>query len=77
MGVEIEIVGNCVLIYGLLSFLGVNVMVIDLWVFVCLVFVGLVVEGEMMVDWIYYFDCGYQKMELKLYFLGVWVECIC
>lgn len=35
-------------------------MVMDLCVFVSLVLVGLVVEGEIIVNWVYYFDWGFE-----------------
>lgn len=66
MGVDIIFEGNVVIIWGVDYFVGVLVMVIDFWVLVSLVIVGLVVDGDIIVDWIYYIDCGYECIEEKL-----------
>lgn len=67
--------GNMVFVMGVDKLLGVNVMVIDLCVLVSFVIVGLCVDGEMFVDCIYYLDCGYDCMEVKLIVVGVNVCC--
>lgn len=52
-------------------------MVIDLCVFVSLVIVGCIVKGEIIVDCIYYIDCGYEWIEDKFLVFGVNIECFC
>lgn len=71
MGVYVEIESNIVICYGVKQFFGVQVMVIDLCVLVSLVLVGCIVEGIIIVDCIYYIDCGYECIEDKLQVLGV------
>lgn len=71
MGVEIVFEGNFVVFKGSLVLKGVFVMVIDLCVFVSLVIVGLIVDGEIYVNCIYYLDWGYEVIEEKLGGLGV------
>lgn len=51
---------------GVEKFFVVFVMVIDLCVFFFLVLVVFVVDGEMLIDCIYYIDCGYEDVEVKL-----------
>lgn len=51
-------------------------MVIDLCVFVSLVIVGLVVEGDILIDCIYYIDCGYECIEEKFQLFGVKICCV-
>lgn len=55
---------------------GVLVMVIDLCVLVLLILVGLMVSGEIIIDCIYYFDCGYENIEEKLFLFGVIIWCV-
>lgn len=55
---------------------GVLIMVIDLCVLVCLVLVGLVVEGDIIVDCVYYIDCGYENIEEKFGVFGVKICCL-
>lgn len=74
LGVDIQIEGNNVIVCGIECLEGVIVMVIDLCVLVLLVIVGLVVQGEMLIDCIYYFDCGYEWIEEKFVKLGVCVK---
>lgn len=76
MGVWIEVYGGYVIVYGVVKMCGVLVMVIDLCVLVSLIFVGFVVEGEIIVSCVYYFDCGYEKVVCKLCGVGVDIECI-
>lgn len=75
MGVKGEIEGNIVICFGVEKLKLVEVMVIDLCVLISLVLVGCIVEGEIIVDCIYYIDCGYEYIEEKLCGLGVIIEC--
>lgn len=50
---------------------GVEVVVFDLWVGVCLVIVGLMVEGMIIIYNVEYILCGYDYIIEKLIVLGV------
>lgn len=74
MGVKIEIDLLIVKIIGVENFLLVEVMVSDLRVGVLFIFVVLKVNGESLVNRIYYVDRGYENFEEKFKVLGVNIE---
>lgn len=76
MGVDIIVEGNMIIVNGLNKFYGIEVVVFDFWVGVCLVIVGLLVEGIMMIYNVDYILCGYDYIIEKLIVLGVLIEMI-
>jgi UDP-N-acetylglucosamine 1-carboxyvinyltransferase len=70
MGAKIEIDGNLANIKGVASLTGASVMATDLRASASLVLVGLVAEGETLIDRIYHLDRGYDGMEIKLAKVG-------
>lgn len=76
MGVSISLKMNVVIISGFIEFIGSDVMVIDLRVFLVFILVVLVVKGVSRVYRIYYLDRGYERLEDKINVLGVKVVCL-
>ena len=74
LGAKIHIDGRVALVEGVPRLSGATVMATDLRASASLVIVGLVAEGETVVDRIYHLDRGYDQMEVKLRALGADIE---
>ncbi|MCG8426947.1 MAG: UDP-N-acetylglucosamine 1-carboxyvinyltransferase [Chromatiales bacterium] len=70
MGADIKLEGNTAICAGVQRLTGAPVMATDLRASASLVLVGLVAEGETVVDRIYHIDRGYENIEEKLEGLG-------
>ncbi len=70
MGADVRIEGNTTIITGVERLKSAPVMATDLRASASLVLVGLVAEGETVVDRIYHIDRGYECIEEKLAQLG-------
>jgi UDP-N-acetylglucosamine 1-carboxyvinyltransferase len=74
MGADIQLDGNTAYIRGVERLTGAPVMATDLRASASLVLVGLVAEGETVVDHIYHIDRGYECIEEKLQQLGAKIQ---
>jgi UDP-N-acetylglucosamine 1-carboxyvinyltransferase len=74
LGAHIQIDGKVAVIEGVEKLSGATVMATDLRASASLVIVGLVAEGETLVDRIYHLDRGYDQMEAKLRGIGADIE---
>lgn len=74
MNVDFKVEGCFVIMYGFIDFNGVQVIVMDFWVVVVLVIVGLVSWGYIEVINLKYFDWGYFNFYGKLVKLGVEIK---
>lgn len=74
MGAKMKVEGNTVLVHGVPSLTGAQVMATDLRASASLILAGLVAEGETVVDRIYHIDRGYEAIEEKLRQLGGHIE---
>ena len=74
LGAKIQIDGKIAVMEGVEKLSGATVMATDLRASASLVIVGLVAEGETMVDRIYHLDRGYDQMEAKLRGIGADIE---
>ncbi|MBT9506007.1 UDP-N-acetylglucosamine 1-carboxyvinyltransferase [Rhodoferax sp.] len=74
LGANIQIDGKVSVVEGVDKLSGATVMATDLRASASLVIVGLVAEGETVVDRIYHLDRGYDQMESKLCGLGADIE---
>jgi UDP-N-acetylglucosamine 1-carboxyvinyltransferase len=74
LGAKIQIEGKVAVMEGVEKLSGATVMATDLRASASLVIVGLVAEGETMIDRIYHLDRGYDQMEAKLRGLGADIE---
>lgn len=74
LGANIQIDGKVSVVEGVEKLSGATVMATDLRASASLVIVGLVAEGETVVDRIYHLDRGYDQMESKLRGLGADIE---
>ena len=70
MGAEIAVRGNTVVIRGVESLTGAEVMATDLRASASLVLAGLAARGKTTVARIYHIDRGYECLEEKLSQLG-------
>jgi UDP-N-acetylglucosamine 1-carboxyvinyltransferase len=70
MGAEMTVRGNTVVIHGVPSLTGAEVMATDLRASASLVLAGLAASGTTTVDRIYHIDRGYECLEEKLSQLG-------
>ncbi len=70
MGADAQIKGNAVIIKGVPSLSGAEVMATDLRASASLVLAGLVATGDTIIDRIYHIDRGYECIEEKLQQLG-------
>lgn len=70
MGAKIEIEGHTVIVHGVPSLSGADVMATDLRASASLVIAALAANGTSTVDRIYHLDRGYEAMEAKLRALG-------
>lgn len=73
MGAKIDIEGNTAIVTGVEKLSGATVMATDLRASASLV-IGLVAEGETIVDRIYHLDRGYEHIETKLAGVGAQIE---
>ncbi|MBD3669404.1 MAG: UDP-N-acetylglucosamine 1-carboxyvinyltransferase [Gammaproteobacteria bacterium] len=74
MGAKISVEGNTAIINGVERLTGAPVMATDLRASASLVLVGLVAEGQTLVDRIYHIDRGYETIEEKLMLLGAKIQ---
>jgi UDP-N-acetylglucosamine 1-carboxyvinyltransferase len=74
MGADIRLDGNTAYTRGVKRLTGAPVMATDLRASASLVLVGLVAEGETVVDRIYHIDRGYECIEEKLQQLGARIQ---
>jgi UDP-N-acetylglucosamine 1-carboxyvinyltransferase len=74
MGADIRLDGNTAYTRGVARLTGAPVMATDLRASASLVLVGLVAEGETVVDRIYHIDRGYECIEEKLQQLGAKIQ---
>ncbi|MCW8919209.1 MAG: UDP-N-acetylglucosamine 1-carboxyvinyltransferase [Gammaproteobacteria bacterium] len=74
MGADIRLEGNTAYTRGVKRLTGAPVMATDLRASASLVLVGLVAEGETVVDRIYHIDRGYECIEEKLQQLGARIQ---
>jgi len=74
MGAKINVEGNTAIITGVERLTGAPVMATDLRASASLVLVGLVAEGQTLVDRIYHIDRGYETIEEKLMLLGAKIQ---
>jgi UDP-N-acetylglucosamine 1-carboxyvinyltransferase len=74
LGAHIQIDGKVAVIEGVEKLSGATVMATDLRASASLVIIGLVAEGETLVDRIYHLDRGYDQMEAKLRGIGADIE---
>ncbi len=74
LGASIQIDGKVSVVEGVERLSGATVMATDLRASASLVIVGLVADGETVVDRIYHLDRGYDQMEAKLRSLGADIE---
>ena len=70
MGADIKIIGDAAVIKGKDKLSGAEVEATDLRAGAALVLLGLVAEGETLVDNVHFIDRGYQNLELSLRSLG-------
>ncbi len=74
MGANLQIDGHTVVVNGVASLTGAQVMATDLRASAGLVLAGLAAEGETIIDRIYHIDRGYEAIEEKLMQLGAEIE---
>jgi len=74
LGAKIQIEGKVAVSEGVESLSGATVMATDLRASASLVIVGLVAEGQTIIDRIYHLDRGYDQMEAKLRGIGADIE---
>ena len=74
MGAKLQINGHSVLVEGVPSLAGAQVMATDLRASAGLVLAGLAAEGETIIERIYHIDRGYETIEEKLMQLGAEIE---
>jgi UDP-N-acetylglucosamine 1-carboxyvinyltransferase len=74
MGAKLHINGHSVLVEGVPSLAGAQVMATDLRASAGLVLAGLAAEGETIIERIYHIDRGYETIEEKLMQLGAEIE---
>ena len=74
LGANIQIEGKVAVVEGVEKLSGATVMATDLRASASLVIVGLVADGETVVDRIYHLDRGYDQMEAKLRGIGADIE---
>ena len=74
LGAKIQIEGKVAVMEGVEKLSGATVMATDLRASASLVIVGLVADGETLIDRIYHLDRGYDHMEAKLRGLGADIE---
>src|SRR5690606_31581316 len=70
LGARLEVEGDTAVVTGIPARSGATVMATDLRASARLVIAGLAAQGETIVDRIYRFDRGYERMEEKLRALG-------
>ena len=70
MGANIKVEGNTAIVTGVETLKGAPVMATDLRASASLVILGLVAQGETLIDRIYHIDRGYECIEEKLQLLG-------
>jgi UDP-N-acetylglucosamine 1-carboxyvinyltransferase len=70
MGANIKVEGNTAIVSGVEKLFAAPVMATDLRASASLILVGLVAEGQTIVDRIYHTDRGYERIEEKLAQLG-------
>ena len=74
LGAKIQIEGKVAVAEGVEKLSGATVMATDLRASASLVIVGLVADGETLVERIYHLDRGYDQMEAKLRGIGADIE---
>jgi UDP-N-acetylglucosamine 1-carboxyvinyltransferase len=74
LGARIDVDGHTAVVHGVAQLSGATVMATDLRASASLVIVGLVAEGQTLVDRIYHLDRGYDRMEAKLRAVGADIE---
>ncbi|MBT3197333.1 MAG: UDP-N-acetylglucosamine 1-carboxyvinyltransferase [Gammaproteobacteria bacterium] len=74
MGADLQIEGHMVVVKGVSSLTGAEVMATDLRASAGLVLAALAAEGETIIDRIYHIDRGYEAIEEKLMQLGAEIE---
>ena len=74
LGAKIQIEGKVAVIEGVEKLSAATVMATDLRASASLVIVGLVAQGQTLVDRIYHLDRGYNQMETKLRAIGADIE---
>jgi UDP-N-acetylglucosamine 1-carboxyvinyltransferase len=74
LGAKIDVDGHTAVMQGVERLSGATVMATDLRASASLVIVGLVADGETVVDRIYHLDRGYDQMEAKLRGIGADIE---
>lgn len=74
MGADIRLEGSAAIIRGVDDIQGAPVMATDLRASASLILMGLVAQGETMVDRIYHIDRGYERIEEKLSQLGAQIR---
>ena len=74
MGANINVHGASAVVRGVPQLTGAQVMATDLRASVSLVLAGLAAEGETIVNRIYHFDRGYERLEEKLAACGAEIE---
>jgi UDP-N-acetylglucosamine 1-carboxyvinyltransferase len=74
LGAKIDIDGHTAVMQGVERLSGATVMATDLRASASLVIVGLIADGETLVDRIYHLDRGYDQMEAKLRGIGADIE---
>ena len=74
LGADVHLEGNTVIIRGVDSLNGAQVMATDLRASASLILAGLVASGETVVDRIYHIDRGYDHIEEKLAGLGARIQ---
>ena len=70
MGADIELEGNTAIVKGVEKLTGAPIMATDLRASASLILVGMIAEGETIVERIYHIDRGYELIEEKLAQLG-------
>lgn len=70
MGADIKIIGDSAVVKGKEKLTGAEVEATDLRAGAALVLLGLVAEGQTLVNNVYYIDRGYQNLEFSLRVLG-------
>ena len=74
MGAHIQKEGSSVMIHGVDSLSGAEVMASDLRASACLVLAGLIAKGQTTINRIYHLDRGYEELEVKLRKLGAKIK---
>jgi UDP-N-acetylglucosamine 1-carboxyvinyltransferase len=74
LGADIKVNGDVAVVRGVATLKGAPVMATDLRASVSLVLVGLVAEGETIVNRVYHLDRGFDRLEEKLSRVGADIE---